>query len=250
MGSSREERLSRAFVELADTLVDDFDVVELLTTLTMHCVDLLDVHSSGVMITDPHGNLIVIGASSEQTRELELREIQSDQGPCLDCYRSGEPQSAADLATETRWPRFTPLALSHGYRALHAVPLRLRSRVIGALNLMRTTPVPLGPAELRTAQALADIATVGLLSHRRVGLADLVTDQLLAARTSRSLTEQAVNVVAERWQLDTAEAFRVLQERSRKEGISMSELSHDIARGTFDITALAGIIAARARESG
>lgn len=250
MGLPREERLSRAFVELADTLVDDFDVVELLTTLTLHCVDLLDVHSSGVMITDPHGNLVVIGASSDQTRELELREIQSDQGPCLDCYRTGEPQSAPDLESETRWPRFTPLALGHGYHSLHAVPLRLRSRVIGALNLMRTAPGALGQAELRTAQALADIATVGLLSHRQVGLADLITDQLLAARTSRSLTEQAVNIVAERWQLDTAEAFRVLQERSRKDGIPMSELAHDIARGAFDIAALAGIVADRARDTG
>ncbi|MEV0275187.1 GAF and ANTAR domain-containing protein [Streptomyces sp. NPDC050610] len=253
-GPSREERLSQAFVELTDTLVDDFDVVDLLTTLALHCVDLLDVRSSGVMLSDPDGNLRVIGASSEESHDLDIREIQSDQGPCLDCYRTGRIQSAPDLDTETRWRRFVPMARALGYRSIHAIPLRLRGSVIGALNLMRTVPGHLPDSELRTAQALADIATVGLFSHRRAATADLLTDQVLAVRTSRSHVERAVGIVAEHGRVGTAVAFRALRERARQDGVRMSELARDITLGAFDVAALDslldGLLDERDQETG
>ncbi len=242
MGTSREERLSQAFVELAGTLVDDFDVVDLLTTLSLHCVDLLKVRSSGVILADLDERLHVIGASSEESHELDLREIQSGQGPCMDCYRTGLLQSAPDLDTETRWPRFVPMALGLGYRSIHALPLRLRGQVIGALNLMRTEPGRLSESDLRTAQALADIAAVGMFSHRQVAHAGHLTDQLLATRTSRSHVERAVDIVAAHRRVGTATAFRALRERSRRDGVRMSELAHDITRGAFDVTALADLV--------
>ncbi|MFD7534775.1 GAF and ANTAR domain-containing protein [Streptomyces sp. NPDC059819] len=238
MDRSREERLARAFVELADTLVDDFDVIDLMTTLTCHCVDLLDVASSGVMLTDLDGSLVVMGASSELAREFEIRELQSDQGPCLDSYRTGTVQSAPDLDRETRWPRFTGPARDLGFRSVQAVPLRLRRRVIGALNLMDTRPDTLTPVDLRLAQALADMATVGLLSHRQAGLPDPITDQLQAVRTSRVLLEQAVNVVAERRQTDTATAYRALSQRARAEGTTLTVVARAVALGTVDVTDL------------
>ncbi|MFH8981485.1 GAF and ANTAR domain-containing protein [Streptomyces varsoviensis] len=241
MGTSREQRLSQAFVELAGTLVDDFDVVELLTTLSLHCVDLLGVRSSGVILADLEGNLHVIGASSEEGHELDIREIQSGQGPCLDCYRTGLIQYTADLDTETRWPLFAPAARVLGYRSIHALPLRLRGQVIGALNLMHTAPGRLPEDDLRTAQALADIATVGLFSHRQAVQPARFTDQLLTARTSRSHVERAVGIVAEHRRVDTATAFRALRERSRRDGVRMSELAHDITRGDFDVAALADL---------
>ncbi|MEU7045793.1 GAF and ANTAR domain-containing protein [Streptomyces varsoviensis] len=251
MGNSREERLSQAFVELADTLVDDFDVVDLLTTLALHCVDLLNVRSSGVVLADPDGKLHVIGASGEESHELDIREIQSDQGPCMDCYRTGEFQAAPDLRTETRWPRFVPMALDLGYRSIHALPLRLRGIVIGALNLMRAEPGDLSESDLRTAQALADIAVVALFSHRQMTHAGPLTDQVLAVRASRSHVERAVDIVAEHRRVDTATAFRALRERSRLDGVRMSELAHDIARGDFDPAVLADLIdEADGRETG
>ncbi|MEV0260427.1 GAF and ANTAR domain-containing protein [Streptomyces sp. NPDC050617] len=242
MGASREERLSQVFVEFADTLVGDFDVVDLLTTLTLHCVDLFDVRSSGVILADPDGKLHVIGASSEESHELDIREIQSDQGPCLDCYRTGLLQSVPDLHTETRWPRFVPTARALGYRSIHALPLRLRDDVIGALNLMRTEPGRLPESDLRSAQALADMAVVGLFSHRQAAPADLFADQALAVGTRRSHVERAVGIVAQHRQVGTGVAFRVLREHSRRNGVRISDVAHDIARGAFDVTALADLI--------
>src|SRR5438874_11124344 len=141
MPVTREARLARTLVELADTLVDDFDVVELLTMLTDRCVEVLDVSAAGLMLVAAEGDLRVMASSSEAMRVLELFELQSQEGPCLDCYRSGEPVLNQDLAgAHGRWPRFAPVAVDDGFRSAYALPLRLRDVVIGALNLFLTEP--------------------------------------------------------------------------------------------------------------
>ena len=164
---SREALLARTLVELADTLVDDFDVVELLTRLADRCVDVLDVAAAGLMLVAPDGDLRVMASSSEAMRLLELFELQAHEGPCLDCYRTGQPVVNQDLATVNgRWPRFAAEALAAGFHSVHALPLRLRGTVIGALNLFHIEPGEMRPADVDAAQALADVATIAILQHR------------------------------------------------------------------------------------
>jgi len=155
--------LSDTFVELADTMVADFDVIDFLHLLTDRSVALLAASAAGVVLADPRGELRVAAASSEQAELLELFQLQNDEGPCLECFRSGQPVTAADLADATqRWPRFATAAVQAGFGTVEALPMRLRDQVIGALNLFRAEPGPLGTADLRIGQALADVATIGL----------------------------------------------------------------------------------------
>lgn len=149
----RETLLAKTLVELADTLVADFDVVELLTLLADRCVDVLDVGAAGLMLAAPDGGLRVMASSSDAMRVLQLYEIQAQEGPCLDCYRTGAPIANNDLAADaTRWPRFGPEALAAGFRSVHALPMRLRGTVIGALNLSHVEPGPRRQADVDAAQ--------------------------------------------------------------------------------------------------
>src|SRR5579859_5743929 len=154
------ELLSETFVELTDTLVAGFDVIDFLHVLTNRSVQLLDVSAAGLLLADPRGELRVVAASSEAARLLELFQLQNDQGPCLDCYRTGRPVAAADLAAERRWPRFAPAARQAGFAAVQALPMRLREQVIGALNLFRTDTGAFTSGDVRVGQALADVATI------------------------------------------------------------------------------------------
>ena len=166
---TREQQLAEAFVETADTLVDDFDVIEFLHTLARRCVTLLEIDAAGLMLADQRGALHATAASAENARLLELFELQTDAGPCLDAFRTAEPVVNADLhANQHRWPRFAEAAEAAGYVSVHALPLRLRSTVIGALNLFCAHGGPLSDADIRTGQALADVATIGILAQRNL----------------------------------------------------------------------------------
>src|SRR5947209_15827829 len=167
---TREALLVQTMVELADTLVDDFDVVELLTRLADRCVEVLDVSAAGLMLARPGGgDLQVVASSSDAMRVLELFELQAEEGPCPDCYRSGEPVVNQDLATvDGRWPQFAPVALRAGFRSTHALPMRLRGTILGSLNLFNNAAGDLSEADLAAAQALADVATIAILQHRTV----------------------------------------------------------------------------------
>jgi GAF domain-containing protein len=132
--------LSETFVELTDTMVAGFDVIDFLHVLTDRSVQLLDVSAAGLLLADPRGELRVVAASSEAVRLLELFQLQNDQGPCLECFRTGLPVSAADLNAEAqRWPRFAAAARRAGFAAVQALPMRLRDQIIGALNLFRAS---------------------------------------------------------------------------------------------------------------
>src|SRR4051794_3483335 len=176
---AREPMLARTFVELADTLVDDFDVVELLTLLVDRCVEVLDVSAAGLMLVAPEGDLRVMASSSETMRVLELYELQSKEGPCLDCYRTGEPIVNEQLqAGDGRRPSFAPAAIKAGCRSVSALPLRLRGDVIGALNLFRDDEGALEEADVVAAQAFADVATIAIIQHRAILEAQVVNEQL------------------------------------------------------------------------
>src|SRR6202035_3648106 len=163
--ATREELMTATFLQLADTLVEDFDVVELLTMLSDRCVELLDAAATGIMLANARGDLQVMAASSEDANVLELFQIQNEEGPCLDAFRSGQPVAHADLAQGSPWPRFGELAMSAGLPSVHAFPMRVRSHVLGTLNLFMAAPGPLSEADVLVAQALAHAATLALLHN-------------------------------------------------------------------------------------
>lgn len=235
----REAMLARALVELADTLVDDFDVVELLTALTDRCVDVLDVGAAGLMLVAPEGDLRVMASSSEAMRVLELFELQSQEGPCLDCYRSGEPVVNQDLATVNgRWPRFAAEALAAGFRSVHALPMRLRGNVVGALNLFHVHSGEMRPADVEAAQALADVATIAVLQHRAAREAQVLNEQLNHALNTRIAIEQAKGIVAEREGLDMEEAFSALRNHARNHNLRLVDVAGAVIDGTLTAATL------------
>ncbi len=226
-----ELQLADVFVEMADTLVDEFDLIDFLHVLTERSVQLLGVSAAGLLLTDGQETLQVVAASSERTRLLELFQLQADEGPCLDCFRTGAQVSVTDLASTDRWPRFTAAAAEVGYRAVHALPMRLRTEVIGALNLFDTRVGPLDPQTLSVGQALADVATIGLLQQRTIRRSDVLIEQLQTALNSRVLIEQAKGVLAERLHIDVAEAFRMLRNEARASNRPLSDLAQAITDG-------------------
>jgi transcriptional regulator with GAF, ATPase, and Fis domain len=231
------ELLSATFVELTDTLVVGFDVIDFLHVLTDRSVQLLDVSAAGLLLADPRGELRVVAASSEAARLLELFQLQSDQGPCLDCFRTGQPVQAVDLAAESRrWPQFAPAARQAGFAAVQALPMRLREQVIGALNLFSATPGALAPADVRVGQALADVATISLLQERSMRHSDTLNEQLQTALNSRVIIEQGKGKLAERLGVDMDEAFTMLRDRARTSNRRLSDVAQAFVDGTEALT--------------
>ncbi|HUQ62205.1 MAG TPA: GAF and ANTAR domain-containing protein [Acidimicrobiales bacterium] len=232
---TREEQLSRTFVELADTLVDDFDVVELLTLLVNRSVELFDAAAGGLVLADEGGRLRLMASTSEASHVVEVFAVQANEGPCLDCWRSGEPVLVDDLNAATeRWPGFVPFAIESGFAAAHAVPLRLRGEMLGALALFRSDTGGLGSADLAAAQALADVAAIAIIQSRAVRSAKLVAEQLQTALLSRVAIEQAKGMLAERCEVDVDRAFALMRNYSRTNRRRLSEVASDMVRGTLD----------------
>jgi GAF domain-containing protein len=236
---SREERLTGTFVELADSLVDRFDIVDLLTLLAERSVEIFDVDAAGLLMSDTRGELRLMAATSEAIQLVELMQLQADQGPCLDCFRTGAPVLVADLDdAPDRWPRFAPEAIGAGFRAVHALPMRLRGKVLGALNLFRTTPGGLDHADAIAAQAMADVATVALLQQRAVTEAQTLAEQLQDALNSRVAIEQAKGVLAAQRGLGMDEAFLQLRRYARAHQRLLTEVAEDVVAGRLTAGAL------------
>jgi len=230
----REEMLTRTFVELADTLVADFDVVELLTLLADRCVEVLDVGAAGLMVASPAGELRVMASSSEAMRVLELFELQAQDGPCLDCFKTGEAVQHRDLADlDGLWPLFGPEAVAAGFRSVQALPMRLRGSVIGALNLFHVEPGEMRPADAMAAQAFADVATIAILQHRAALEGQVINDQLQHALNTRVVIEQAKGMVAERRGLNMEEAFAALRAHARNSNLRLADVANDVITGAI-----------------
>ncbi len=243
---SREDRLAEAFVNLADTLVTGFDIADLFHDLAGACVDLLEVSAAGLMLVDVGGRLRVMSSSSERSRLLELMEIQNDEGPCLDCHRGGTPVLVDDLTAERgRWPSFADEAIRVGFAAVYALPMRLRSDTIGALNLFHHEPDTVTAPTLRVGQALADVATIAILQQRAAQAHEELSQQLQTALNSRVVIEQAKGVLAERQHTDMPAAFDLLRGHARSTHQQLSavaraviagELSADQLRSTHNVS--------------
>ena len=235
----RESLLVQTFAELADTLVDDFDVVDLLTVLTDRSVELLDVAAAGLMLASAEGELRVLASSSDTMRLLELFELQAADGPCLECYNTGGPVIHERL-DDSRWPHFSPKALEAGFLSVVALPMRLRGQTIGALNLFRAEEGRLNAADVTAAQAFADVATIAILQHRAVAQAQAVNEQLTNALNSRVVIEQAKGMVAERTKLNMEQSFNRLRSHARNHNLRLVDVARNVIEGALPTSALDG----------
>lgn len=250
-GLLREQRLVETFVAVTDTLVRDFDALDMLGMLTERCAELLRVAAAGIILTGSYSEsradrerptLSVAAASSERSRLLEVFAVATEDGPCMDCLRTARPVVCGDLALDgaRRWPRFAAGAAEAGFRSAHAIPMRLRDEVLGVLTLLHTEPHVLDEADARLGQALADAATIGLLHERAVRHAQTAQEQLQGALTSRVIVEQAKGVVAGQAGTTPEEAFSVVRTYARNRGLRLSDVARSVVTGTLDLSAAAG----------
>lgn len=232
--------IANSFVALADTLVADFDLVDFFHSVTVRAQQALGVDAVGLLVADNHGGLNVVAASSEQARVLELFQLQHAEGPCLDCYRSGRPVSCPDLSAESgRWPDFVPKALDTGFVAVHALPMRLRERVIGGMNLFTATSGGLDAERLAVAQALTDVAAIGLLQERAITQRELLAEQLQTALNNRLAFEQAKGILAERGDITLGEASEVLRAYARRHDRKLTDVAGAVVRNDPAVADLA-----------
>jgi GAF domain-containing protein len=237
---AREAEVVQALVDLADTLVDDYDIVDVLTVLTERNVDLLGVSAAGVMLVSPQGELRVIASSSETMRFLEVLELQSQEGPCLDAFHTGQSTEQQRLPEGSgRWPTFSAAALQAGFRSVFAIPLRLRNKTIGALNLFNVDTAPMNERDMIVARAFADLATISILRHKVTTDAQVLNDQLSNALTSRIVIEQAKGVISERADIDLGEAFGRLRAFARGHNLLLTDVARMAIEGSLDPSAWA-----------
>lgn len=232
----RERRLARAFVALADTLVAEFDVADFLGMLTDQVVDLVDVGAAGVILRGVDGRLAAVAASSHRAEVLELFAVQADDGPCVDCVQAGEPVSCPDLQASPH--RFAAAARERGFRSVHALPMRLRQQILGTLTLLGTEPRTIGGDDLALAQALADVATIGILQQRTIEHGDRLSSQLQTALDSRVPIEQAKGMLAARGGVSVNEAFGRLRRYARAHHWHITALASSVVDGNADTTAI------------
>jgi hypothetical protein len=226
--TSREARVLDAVVSLVDSLLDDFDVVDLLTELTERCADLLSVGAAGFVLADPLGQLRLLAATSKQTHELELLQLHVDEGPCVECYASGQPISVADLRTESlRWPRFVPAALEAGIVSVHALPMRAAGIVLGSLGLFGNQTGSLSESDLLLGQTLAHVACVAILQEHPPTPATVIP-QLRSVLTNRIVVEQAKGFLRQRFNISVADAFSLLRRYAHTNGEHLTEVARQL----------------------
>jgi GAF domain-containing protein len=243
---ARESLLISTLVELADNLVDNFDVIDVLTVLSDRCVEAIDVDAAGVLLTSPEGDLQFVASSNESMRTLELFQVQTDEGPCVDCFRSGNAIVNYALAnSETLWPRFTPVALAHGFRSVHCLPMRLRGRTLGALNLFRTEQGPLTGDDVVVAQGLADVATIAIIQHMSSTDARTLNDQLSRALNSRVIIEQAKGMVSQATNCGMDAAFARLRTHSRNHNARLTDVAQAVVTGAIEADDLDRVAASK-----
>ncbi len=228
-------RLLEVFVEVADTLVADYDIIDFLHRLADNISEVAGAEAVGLLLSDHLDQLQFMAASSDGARYLELFQLQNREGPCLDCFRTGVPVTVDDLsAAGGRWPVFAPKATRDGFNSVHAFPMRLRENVIGALNVFSTAPLPLEETDVRTIQALADVATIAIIQQQSLTAAETLTEQLQGALNSRVVVEQAKGLVSRSRDIGVDEAFDVMRTHSRNHGLRLSDVALALVNRELD----------------
>ncbi len=225
----RQVSLAQRFVALADTLVDDYDVVEVLDGLMGTCLELLDVDEAGMLLNDAQGNLQRVASSSEEARLLELLQVQTREGPCFEAVQTGQLIIVEDIGlTRDRWPGFAERAIAYGLNSVYAFPMRLREATIGGLNLFGLAPSTLDEESRVIAKALADIATIGILQQRSIHRTSLLAENLQRALNTRIVVEQAKGILSERGGMPMGETFELLRSYARSHNLKLSVLAHSV----------------------
>jgi GAF domain-containing protein len=233
---TRETKLNSAFVAVADTLTADYDVVDLLHTLVAYCTDILDAQAGGLMLSDPAGELQLVASTSEQASLVEIMQLNAGAGPCVDCFTTGIAVAVTDIAASgSRWPEFRQAALEQGFLSLHATPMRLRGEVIGTMNLFSSSVGGLTQRDAAVAQALADVATIGIMQERVISESHLVAEQLQQALNSRVVIEQAKGVLAQAASLGMDEAFAALRNYARSHNLPLRQVAQQVTDRTLDV---------------
>ncbi|HVR31084.1 MAG TPA: GAF and ANTAR domain-containing protein [Acidimicrobiia bacterium] len=233
---AREDLIADTFVGIVDSLVDDFDIIDMLTGLTVGCVDLDLATACGILLADEHAKLRVMAASNERAHLLELFQLQNDEGPCLEAFSTGDPVVHPDLSTAyDRWPVFAPEAVRAGFYSVHAFPLRLRTSVIGAMNLFSAERGDIGEPGSHLAQALADVASIAILQDQMIRQSDVRAGQLQHALDSRVAIEQAKGMLAERAHVDMDQAFAMLRTHARSARLHLTAVALQLVDGTLAI---------------
>lgn len=237
--TTRETRITSAFVAVADTLTSNFDVVDLLHTLVQECTSILDTDAGGLMLVDGAGTLQLMTSTSEAADFVEIMQLGADSGPCIDCFTSGIAVTVPDIEdTGGRWPTFREAALQRGFRAAHATPLRLRGEVIGTMNLFAVRPGLLSERDAAVAQALSDVATIGIIQERIVREGTILAEQLHRALDSRILVEQAKGMLSHSFSVTMDEAFEVLRTYARTNNLTIRAVSSGISDRSISISQL------------
>jgi len=235
----RQGLAAATFVELIDTLVDDFDVIDMLTVLTSRSMDLLQAAAAGILLADRSGHLRVMAASTEQIAVLELFQVQNEEGPCLDSFRTGEVVIDSDMGPGSIWPRFAAESVAAGYPSVCAVPLRLRNAVLGGLNLFMTERVGLSATDIALAQALADVASIAIIQNQAALDAADREARLQQALNSRVAIEQAKGMLAEHAGVDMDEAFNRLRRFARNNNRRLTEVAESLVAGRIKVVDIA-----------
>jgi GAF domain-containing protein len=236
---SREERINEAFLKVADTLMDSYDVVDLLSTLVHECTDLLGRQGGGILIADATGDLELLASTSEAAEFVEVMQLAAGSGPCVDCFMTGKPVAVTDIAASgDRWPKFRTAALDRGFRSLHATPMRVRGKVVGTMNLLGSETGGLDERDVALAQALADVAIIGILQERSLRDPRILSEQLHLALDTRVLVEQAKGVLAHTLGLDMEAAFNTLRGHARANGLPLRDVAEGVVTRSIDVTTL------------
>jgi GAF domain-containing protein len=221
-GTSREARLNSAFVMMADTLTADYDVVDLLHTLVVECTVIVAATAGGLLLADQRGQLQLLASTDESAELVEVMQLAAGAGPCVDCFTSGISVSVPNIAASGgRWPDFEGSALGQGFQSVHATPMKLRGEVIGTLNLFNVAPGAFTPRDAAVVQALADVATIGILQQRIATESHIVAEQLQRALDSRVLIEQAKGAMSQALGLTMDEAFGAIRNYARNHNMTM-----------------------------
>jgi hypothetical protein len=234
------DRLARVFVEVADSLVSDFDPVEFLHTVAVRAAEVSGGSEAGLVLADGQGRLQHVGSSHPEVGLLELTQVRGEPGPSRECYLSGASVVAADLGRAAgRWPSFAPQAVAAGFGSVHAFPMRLRERVIGALDLFGPAAGDLRAESVEVVQALADVATIALIQEDAISRADALAEQLQAALDNRVAIEQAKGAVAATLGVEVGQAFEVMRRRARSARVPIVDYARELLRHPERIADLA-----------
>ena len=232
---SREEKINAAFVSMTDALMSEYDIVDLLSTLLNACIDVLDMDAGGILLADSSGNLELVASTSEEAEIVETIIVAAGEGPCIECYDTADAVSVPDIElVAEKWPKFYASAKEQGFLSTYAVPMRLRDEVMGVMNILSSQPLEISEGDGKIAQALADLAVLGVLHERNFRTPVVVTEQLHLALDTRILIEQAKGVLAQREHLTMTEAFDALRHYARENGLPLRRVAEATVHRTLD----------------